>query len=159
MKAKILSAVAITATLARVTSGVPEVNVAKLQARQSIDFDLVDSAPDPTVLPNDISTTDPEAAIASVIAEVRAGSPLSERRRALDTRDIIVGTYPGYTANILLDNVAINAPLDCNQKVNSFSLTRLLPMHLLMKYQDTYMGVKLFTESAFDTALCAAACS
>lgn len=121
MKTTILGAAAITASLAQITLGVPDVNGARLHARQSIDFDLVDSAPDPTVQPDDISASDPAAAIASVIAEVRAGTPLSERKRALEARDIIVGTYPGYTVNVLLGNVAINAPLDCNQKVRTHS--------------------------------------
>ena len=156
MKTKLLSAAAITATLTRVTLGVPE---AKLLARQSIDFDLVDSVPDPTIQPNDVSDFDPAAAVASVISEIRAGSPLAERKRALEIRDIIVSNYPGYTDNIALGNVAINAPLDCNQKVSPVPLGHCLPMHPLMEYQDTYMGVKLFITSAFDTALCAAACS
>ena len=157
--AKILSAAVMTAALTRVTLGVPEGAGAKLQARQSIDFDLVDSVPDPVIQPEDVSNFDPAAAIASVIAEVKAGGPLAERKRALESRDILVSTYPGYTDNFALGNVAINAPLDCNEKVPTVSLPCCLPMHPLTEIQDTYLGVKLFTKSAFDTALCAAACS
>ena len=159
MKAKVLSVGAVMVTLTRVTLGAPEFAGAKLQARQSIDFDLVDSVPDPVIQPNDVSNFDPAAAIASVIAEVKAGGPLAERKRALESRDILVSTYPGYTDNTPLGNVSINAPLDCNQKVPHILLSRRLLMHPLTWNQDTYMGVKLFTNSAFDTALCAAACS
>lgn len=122
MKARILSAGVVMATLTRVTLGELESAGAKLQARQSIDFDLVDSVPDPVIQPNDVSNLDPAAAIASVIAEVKAGSPLAERKRALESRDLLVSTYPGYTDNIALGNFAINAPLDCNQKVALVSL-------------------------------------
>ena len=104
MKAKVLSVGAVMVTLTRVTLGAPEFAGAKLQARQSIDFDLVDSVPDPVIQPNDVSNFDPAAAIASVIAEVKAGGPLSERKRALESRDILVSTYPGYTDNTPLGN-------------------------------------------------------
>ena len=123
MKARILSAGVVMATLTRVTLGELESAGAKLQARQSIDFDLVDSVPDPVIQPNDVSNLDPAAAIASVIAEVKAGSPLAERKRALESRDLLVSTYPGYTDNFALGNFAINAPLDCNQKVALVSLS------------------------------------
>ena len=118
MRAKVLNtAAAVATTLVQFTSAVPQAGDSKLQARQNINFKLADSTPDPTVQPNDSSNIDPAAAIASVIAEVKAGVPLSERKRALAARDIIVSTYPGYTDNIPLGNAAINAPLDCNQKV------------------------------------------
>jgi hypothetical protein len=104
---------------AQVISAAPHASDAKLQARQSINFDLVESAPDPSVQPDDTSNYHPAAAIASVIAEVQAGNPLSERKRALEARDIVVSTYAGYTANIPLGNLAINAPLDCNQRVST----------------------------------------
>lgn len=117
MWVKVLSAAAVATVLAQLTSAAPQTGDSKLQARQSINFDVVDSTPDPTVQPNDNSNTDPAAAIASVIAEIKAGSPLFQKKRALEARDIIVSTYPGYTDNTPLGNAAINAPLDCNQKV------------------------------------------
>jgi len=46
----------------------------------------------------------------------------------------------GYTGPAVLGNAAINAPLDCNKA-------------------NTYMGVKIFTEGAFDAGRCAAACT
>lgn len=45
----------------------------------------------------------------------------------------------GYSAPTILNNVSINAPLDCNNR-------------------DTYMGFKLFTSGAYDPRLCTAAC-
>lgn len=159
MKAKVLSVGVVMVTLTRVTLGAPEFAGVKLQARQSIDFDLVDSVPGSVIQPNDVSNFDPAAAIASVIAEVKAGGPLAEIKRALESRDILVSTYLGYTDNTPLGVVAINAHLECNQKVPPIPLSRRLLMHPLTLYQNTYMGVKLFNNSAFDTALCAAACS
>ncbi|KAJ8109097.1 hypothetical protein OPT61_g7702 [Boeremia exigua] len=140
MMMKVVSGAVVASTLAQIALAKPQSSGPKLQARQSINFDLVDNSPDPVVQPGDTSHFNPAAAIASVVAEVKSGAPLAERKRALEARDIVVTTYPGYTTNTALGNVAINAPLDCNQK-------------------DTYMGVRLFTGSAFDTALCAAACS
>lgn len=46
----------------------------------------------------------------------------------------------GYNKPTYLDNVAINAPLDCAG-------------------DDTYMGVRIFTSGPFDPGLCASACS
>jgi hypothetical protein len=118
MRTGILRVAAITATFAQVISAAPQARDGKLQARQSINFDLVESAPDPVVQPDDTSNYNPAAAIASVIADIRAGDVASERKRALKARDIVVSTYTGYTANIALGNAAINAPLDCNGKVS-----------------------------------------
>lgn len=118
MKIKTLSGAVVAAILPLTSSAGPQTSDPKLQARQSINFDLVDSTPDPTVQPGDTSHFNPAAAIASVIAEVQAGTPLAEKKRALEARDIVVSTYAGYEANIPLGNVAINAPLDCNGKVS-----------------------------------------
>ncbi|OCL03336.1 hypothetical protein AOQ84DRAFT_151178 [Glonium stellatum] len=110
-----------------------------LEARQNIDFDLVDSAPDPSIAPDDSANYNPTSALSSVIAEV-SENPLPQRRRGIQRRDILVSTSPGYTNNVFLDSAAINAPLDCNNA-------------------DTYMGAKIFTSGPFDSNLCAAACS
>ncbi|KAL8788747.1 MAG: hypothetical protein Q9195_007154 [Heterodermia aff. obscurata] len=117
----------------------PQLNNGILETRQSIDFKLVDSTPDPTIQPGDTSNFNPSAAIASVIAAISA-SPLPQSKRSLEARDIVVNTYDGYTVNTPIGNASIDAPLDCNN-------------------HNTYMGAKLFTSTAFDTALCAAACS
>lgn len=122
---RLLVGAAVAATFAQVVSAVPQDGGSKLHARQGIDFDLVDSTPDPTVQPGDTSNFDPAAAIASVIAEVKAGTPLSEERRDLEARDIVVSIYPGYTQNVLLGNAAINAPLDCNGRVGPPFKSRL----------------------------------
>ncbi|KAL8837283.1 MAG: hypothetical protein Q9170_002578 [Blastenia crenularia] len=103
------------------------------------DFNLVNSTPDGTILPEDRSHLNPSAAIASVVAAINA-DPLPQSKRSLETRDVVVATYDGYTANTLLGNASIHTPLDCNK-------------------HDTHMGAKLFTDMAFDTALRAAACS
>jgi hypothetical protein len=123
MNAKVLNVGVVMVILTRITLGAPEFAGVKLQARQSIDFDLVDSVPDPVIHPNDVSNFDPAAAIASVVAEVKAGGPSAEKKRAIESRDILVSTYPGYTDNTPLGNVAINAPLDCNKKVTSIPLS------------------------------------
>ncbi|KAL8645698.1 MAG: hypothetical protein Q9226_007184 [Calogaya cf. arnoldii] len=105
-----------------------------LVARQSIDFDLVHPTLDPTRLPEARSNFNRDAAIASVVAPINA-DPLPQSKRSLESRDVAVSTYPGYTANVQLANAAMSAPLDCNKR-------------------DTYLGAKLFTNMAFDTALC-----
>ncbi len=138
--------------LAQVSLALPP----QLNARQSIDFDLVDSTPDPIVKPDDTRNFDAAAAIASVIAEIKE-DPLPQEKRALEVRDIVVSTYPGYAVNQALGRAAINAPLDCNKKVSCpLTYSNILAK---CKLQDTYMGVKLFTSTAFDTSLCAAACT
>jgi hypothetical protein len=116
MRSEILCAASVASIFAQFTSALLQTSDSKLQARQNIDFDLVDSTPDPIVKPNDTSHFNPAAAIASVIAEVKE-NPLPQLKRALDARDIVVSTYAGYTVNTALGNVAINAPLDCNKKV------------------------------------------
>lgn len=50
-------------------------------------------------------------------------------------------SQPGYTGPNPLGDVAINAPLDCEGT------------------HDSYMGVHIFTDTPFDPALCAAACT
>lgn len=113
-----------------------------ISARQDIDFDLIDSSPDPATAPDNSANYDPSAALAAAIAQVSTDPlPQSVRRRtAHERRSIQVSTYSGYTDNLSLGTAAINAPLDCAGK-------------------DTYMGVKIFTMGTFDTKLCAAACT
>lgn len=102
-----------------------------LITRQSIDFDLVDSTPDPTIKPDNTTNLNVAAAIASVIAEVKE-NPLPQAKRSLQARDIVVSTYAEYTANQPIDNAAINAPLDCNKKVSlRTSESRSVYLHLL----------------------------
>ncbi|KAL8869357.1 MAG: hypothetical protein Q9174_004332 [Haloplaca sp. 1 TL-2023] len=86
-------------------------------ARQSIDFDLVNSTPDPTVMPDDRSNFDRDAAIASVIASINKDPLPQASKRSLETRDVAVSTYPGYTANVQVANASMSAPMDCNNKV------------------------------------------
>ncbi|KAL8951318.1 MAG: hypothetical protein Q9183_007465, partial [Haloplaca sp. 2 TL-2023] len=134
---KVLSAASLCLNLAL---ALPQPNTPRLEARQSIDFDLVDSTPDPTFQPEDRSNFNPSAAIASVIAAINA-NPLPQSKRSIEARaDVLVTTYPGYTDNTPVADAAMSAPNDCNNK-------------------NTYMGAKLFTNMAFDTSLCAAACS
>lgn len=113
MKAHTLTAVSAAFALNQLISALPS----HLAARQSIDFSLVDSTPDPTIKPDNTTHLNPAAAIASVIAEVKT-NPLPQDKRSLQTRDIVVSTYAGYTANQAIGNAAINAPLDCNKKAN-----------------------------------------
>ncbi|KAL8998610.1 MAG: hypothetical protein Q9169_002361 [Polycauliona sp. 2 TL-2023] len=138
MVTALLKALSVASLGFNLASAFPRSADTKLVARQSIDFDLVDSTPDPTVPPDDRSHFNRAAAIAAVVADINA-DPLPQKR-SRETRDVVVATYPGYTANIQVANASISAPLDCNKR-------------------DTYMGAKLFTNVAFDTALCAAACS
>jgi hypothetical protein len=114
MKVHTLKAVSAAFALNRLVSTLPS----HVVARQSIDFDLVDSTPDPTIKPDNTTNLNPAAAIASVIAEVKA-NPLPQDKRSLQARDIVVSTYAGYTANQAIGNAAINAPLDCNKKVST----------------------------------------
>ena len=114
---KAISAASLTLALA-----LPGPNGRKLEARQDIDFDLVDSTPDPTIRPEDTSNFNPSAAIASVVAAVTA-SPLPQSKRGLEARAIVINTYAGYTDNVPIGNAAINAPLDCNKRVGVRHLT------------------------------------
>ncbi|KAL8948290.1 MAG: hypothetical protein Q9222_005511 [Ikaeria aurantiellina] len=140
MKSRLLKVIsAASLGLNNLVSALPRTDGRNLVARQDIDFNLVDSTPDPTVLPEDRSHFNPSAAIASVVAAINA-DPLPQSKRSLETRDVVVSTYEGYTENTLVGNASMYTPLDCNK-------------------HDTYMGAKLFTNMAFDTALCAAACS
>ncbi|KAL9029127.1 MAG: hypothetical protein Q9180_007067 [Flavoplaca navasiana] len=88
-----------------------------LVARQGIDFNLLDSTPDPTVLPDDRSHFNQDAAIASVVAAINASPlPQPQKKRSLDTRDVVVSTYPGYTANVQLANASMSSPVDYNNR-------------------------------------------
>ncbi|KAL9593716.1 MAG: hypothetical protein Q9219_007419 [cf. Caloplaca sp. 3 TL-2023] len=140
MKAGILCAISIATIGFNLVSALPHDGDRKLVARQSIDFDLVDSTPDPTVQPEDRSHFNAAAAIASVVAAINADPLPQTAKRSLEARDVLTTTSPGYTPNTLVANAAMSVPLDCNKR-------------------ETYMGAKLFTNMAFDTALCAAACS
>ena len=113
---KVISAAMLCSHLAL---ALPQPEKQKLQARQDIDFDLVNSTPDPTILPGDTSNFNAPAAIAAVKAAVTA-SPLPQSKRSLEARDIIVNTYPGYTDNIAVANAAMNAPMDCNGHVSAY---------------------------------------
>lgn len=116
-----LTPVALVSLLSALTAALPQVQPksapANLVNRQDINFDLVDSTPDPTVAPDDYANYNPTAALASVVAEVSV-SPLPQtEKRDVQQRDIIVVTTDGYTANTALGNAALNAPLDCNKAV------------------------------------------
>lgn len=111
MKNTLISIVVATALLADVVFAFPRST--KLEARQDIDFDLVDSAPDPTILPDDSTNYNPTAAISAVVAEISA-NPIPQQRRSIQRRSIVTNTYPGYTDNVAVGNAAINAPNDCN---------------------------------------------
>ncbi|KAG7004913.1 hypothetical protein G7Y79_00022g051340 [Physcia stellaris] len=139
MRSGMLKVISVASLSINLVSALPGFHSRKLEARQDINFDLVDATPDPTISPGDTSNFNPSAAIASVVAAISA-NPLPQSKRGLEARDVVVSTYAGYTINTPIGNAAINAPLDCNQ-------------------HDTYIGAKLFTSTAFDTALCAAACS
>lgn len=85
---------------------------------------------------------------------------MPQAKRSIQARDIVVSTYPGYTVNQAIGNAAINASLDCNKKASHRTVEPArLDIRAHVGRQDTYMGVKLFTTAAFDTALCAAACT
>lgn len=88
MRDQTLKAAFAACALAQLASALPS----QLYARQSIDFDLVDSTPDPTVKPDNTTNLNSVAAIASVIAEVKA-NPLPQNKRSLQARDIVVSTY------------------------------------------------------------------
>lgn len=111
MKAAFVSVAVATALLNDMVSAFPR--SITLEARQDIDFDLVDSSPDPTMLPDDSTNYNPTAAISAVVAEI-SSNPLPQQRRSVQRRSIVTNTYPGYTDNIAVGNAAINAPSDCN---------------------------------------------
>lgn len=83
--------------------------------RQDIDFLLVDESPDPIKAPDNSTGYNQQAAIQSAIAQINT-DPLPQKRN-LHRRDIVVETYAGYTANTLLNDAAVNAPLNCNNAV------------------------------------------
>lgn len=116
MKATLFSVAVATALLADIVSAFPR--SITLEARQDIDFDLVDSSPDPTILPDDATNYNPTAAISAIVAEI-SSNPLPQQRRSIQRRSIVVNTYSGYTDNAAVGNAAINAPNDCNGLVRS----------------------------------------
>lgn len=107
-----------------------------LRRRQDINFELVDSAPDPTIAPNNYTDYNQQAAIDAVIASVDS-NPLPQKRDAVVTSG---GALTGYSGVALVPSAAINAPLNCNG-------------------DDTFMGARLFSSGPFDPILCAAACT
>lgn len=113
-----LKAISAASLSFNLVSALPGFHSRKLEARQDIDFDLVDSTSDPTILPGDTSNFNPSAAIASVVAAISA-SPLSQSKRSLEARDVVVSTYAGYTINTPMGNASINAPMDCNKHVGA----------------------------------------
>ena len=112
---KAISAASLSFTLAL---ALPGPNGRKLEARQDINFTLVDSTPDPTIRPDDTSNFNSSAAIASVVAAVTA-SPETQSKRSLEARDMLVNSYPGYTDNVPIGKAAMYAPLDCNKHVSA----------------------------------------
>lgn len=104
-----------------------------LQRRQDINFTLADAVAD-TDGTDGVSTD--ASSIAAVVADIN-DNPLPQEKRDLDRR-----AESGYSASISLDNVAINAPLNCHG-------------------QDTYMGSKMWNDNniPFLEDRCAAACT
>ena len=115
MRNAILKALSTASISFALALALPQPESPKLESRQSIDFDLADFTPDPTVLPEDTSNFNPSAAIASVVAAISAGP---QSKRSFQARDIIVSTYAGYTTNTPVGNAAMNAPKDCNNHVS-----------------------------------------
>ncbi|CAD0114511.1 unnamed protein product [Aureobasidium uvarum] len=105
-------------------------NPIDLHRRQDINFTLADAVADASVISDGSSNA---AGIAAVVADINA-NPLPQN---VDKRDA-----SGYSASTNLNNVAINAPLNCNGA-------------------DTYMGSKMWNDPAnpFLENRCAAACT
>jgi hypothetical protein len=99
-------------------SALPRPSSLQVQRRQALDLDLIESTPDPDRQPDDDTNYNPKAAIQSVIAEVE-GHPTPLESQPIDKRNIIISPYIGYTDNIRLGDAAIDAPLDCNNKVRT----------------------------------------
>lgn len=110
-----------------------------LVRRQDIDFDLVDSTPDPTIAPNNYTDYNRQAAINAVVADI-GSDPLPQKRETPRFRDIYNTAQNGYSTIIVPGSAALNAPLNCNGA-------------------DTFIGSKLFNSGPFDESLCAAACT
>ena len=104
-----------------------------LVRRQDINFTLADAVADS--VSTDGATSD-AVVIAAVVADINA-NPLPQEKRDLGRRDM-----SGYSPSVNLDNVAINAPLNCNGA-------------------DTYMGSKMWNDASvpFLEDRCAAACT
>ncbi|KAG9739718.1 hypothetical protein KCU73_g9405, partial [Aureobasidium melanogenum] len=113
--------------------------IARIRRRQEIDFDLVDSTPDPTIAPNDYTDYNQQAAIDAVVADILS-DPLPQKRDSLAPRDIYNTAPGGYSSIVVSSSVALSAPLNCNGA-------------------DTFIESKLFTSGPFDETLCAAACT
>lgn len=110
-----------------------------LRRRQDIDFDLVDSTPDPTISPNNYTDYNQQAAIAAVVADV-SSDPLPQRRDVTGDAVMVSTTPGGYSKVVIPGTAAINAPLNCNGA-------------------DTFIGSRLFSSGPFDESLCAAVCT
>jgi hypothetical protein len=129
----------ITALNSIFPSSDPEGGAEALRRRQEIDYDLVESTPDPVIAPGNYTNYDQQAAIDAVVAEI-SQDPLPQKRDVL----VSTGNYNtapvGFTSVSMSSSAAINAPLNCNGA-------------------DTFMGSKLFNSGPFDESLCAAACT
>jgi hypothetical protein len=124
------------ATSLNISSSDPAVSgSASLRRRQDIDFDLVDSTPDPTIAPNNYTDYNRQAAIASVIADVNSDPLIQKRDGPISKR-----APSGFASIAIPASAAVNAPLNCNG-------------------EDTFMGSRLFTLTPFDETLCATACT
>jgi len=110
-----------------------------LRRRQDINYDLVDSTPDPVIAPGNYTNYNQQAAINAVVADI-SQDPLPQKRDVL----VSTGNYntapAGYSSIVVPSSAALNAPLNCNGA-------------------DTFMGSKLFSSGPFDESLCAAACT
>ena len=118
MKTGLLNAIPLASLIFNLALAMPGPSGRKLEARQDIDFNLVDSTPDPIISPEGTSKFNPSTAVTSVSAAVTA-SPLPQSKRSLEARAIVVNTHAGYTANVPIGNAAIYAPLDYNKHVGA----------------------------------------
>jgi hypothetical protein len=110
-----------------------------LRRRQEIDFDLVESTPDPVIAPGNYTNYNQQAAIDAVVADITQ-DPLPQKRDVLVSKGNYNTAPLGFTSISVSSSAAINAPLNCNGA-------------------DTFMGSKLFNSGPFDESLCAAACT
>ncbi|KAL8675795.1 MAG: hypothetical protein Q9186_007601, partial [Xanthomendoza sp. 1 TL-2023] len=129
MKTGLLKAISAASLGFNLASALPRIDGRNLVARQDIDFNLVDSTPDPTVFAEDRSHFNSAAAIASVVAAINA-HPLPPLKRSLETRGVVVATYAGYTANTLVERKAsttfgippANGPAQTCQFYNTYAM-------------------------------------
>jgi hypothetical protein len=69
------------------------------------------------VAPNNSTNYNPTSAVATAMADI-SESPLPQRRKRQAARDLKgVSTSESYTANTFLNDAAIRALLDCDNKV------------------------------------------